>query len=71
MGEKERGLLKLVCLPLKELAKEIDVGYGNIRNWTTGRAPIPSAYRAKLVQFIRKHVKRLEKAADELERDSE
>jgi len=69
MGEKERELLKLVCLPLKDLAVALDVGYDNLRNWSVGRAPIPAPYRKKLARHIRKHIKRLEKAADELEQE--
>ena len=42
-------------------------GYANLRNWTTGRAAIPEAYRGKLAAFMRRHGKRLQKAADELE----
>jgi len=70
MGDKERELLKLVCLPLKDLAGSLGVGYENIRNWSMGRVEIPKTYRGKLAEFIRQHAKRLEKAADELEADS-
>lgn len=71
MGEREKEILKLVCLPLKDLAEAIGVSYSKLRNWSVGRTQIPDAHRTALVRFIRRHAKRLEKAADALENKPE
>jgi len=67
MGEKDRTMLKLVCLPLKALAEALDVPYGSVRNWSSGRTDFPDKHRPALARFMRLHAKRLEAAAEELE----
>lgn len=66
MGEREQDLIKLTCLPLKELAAAIDVSYTAIRNYSSGR-PVPEDVRARLIRFAREHADQLQAAADELE----
>lgn len=65
MGEQEQELIRLVSLPLKELAEELGVSYAAVRNYAAGR-PIPSTVRVKLARFAEKHAKRLERAAADL-----
>ena len=67
MQPKDRAMLKLVCLPLKELAEELDTSYSNVRNWSSGHKEIPDKYRKPLATFMRKHAKRIHKAASEME----
>ena len=66
MGEKEKELLKLVCLPLKDLAAALGVPYATMRNWTTGRTMSDDNRRA-LAAFMRSHGAQLVKRAEELE----
>ena len=63
---KDRAMMKTLCLPLKELAVELDTSYSNVRNWSSGAKEIPAKYRKPLGDFMKKHAKRLEKAAAEL-----
>jgi hypothetical protein len=67
MQPKDRAMLKLVCLPLKELAVELDTSYSNVRNWSSGHKDIPAQYRRPLAAFMRRHARRIEKAADAME----
>jgi len=71
MQPKDRSKLKLVCLPLKELAEELETSYSNVRNWSSGQKEIPDKYRKPLAAFMRKHAKRIDKAAAEMEPDKE
>ena len=41
MPPTDRAMLKLACLPLKELAEELDISYSNVRNWSSGHKEIP------------------------------
>ena len=66
MGEKEKEVLSLVCLTLKELAASLGVSYTSVRNWSAGR-PMPSDARRALAAFMRTHAARLVKLAEELE----
>lgn len=59
-------MLKLVCLPLKELAEELGTSYSNVRNWSSGQKEIPAKYRKPLAAFMRKHAKRIERAAEDM-----
>ena len=61
-------MLKVICLPLKELAKALGVPYSTARNWSSGRTDLPEKYRAALAAFMRKHAAELVKLAEELER---
>ena len=61
-------MIKALCLPLKLLAEELDTSYSNVRNWSSGAKEIPDKYRKPLAAFMRKHARRLEKAADEMGR---
>ena len=67
MQPKDRAMLKLVCLPLKELAAELDTSYSNVRNWSSGHKEIPDRYRKPLAAFMRRHAKRIDKAAEAME----
>ena len=60
-------MLKLVCLPLKDLADALGAPYGSVRNWSSGRVDFPESYRRALARFMRAHAARLEAAAEELE----
>ena len=64
-------MLKLVCLPLKDLAGELGVPYSTVRNWSSGRTDIPPRYLPSLAAFMRKHAGRLKAAADDLEGERE
>ena len=59
-------MLKLVCFPLKKLAAELGTSYSNVRNWSSGEKEIPQKYRKPIAAFMRKHAKRIKKAADEI-----
>jgi DNA-binding transcriptional regulator YiaG len=61
-------MIKALCLPLKVLAEELETSYSNVRNWSSGAKEIPDKYRKPLAAFMRKHARRLEKAADEMGR---
>jgi hypothetical protein len=61
-------MLKLVCLPLKELAEELGTSYSNVRNWSSGAKEIPEKYRQPLAAFMKRHAKRIAKAAEGMER---
>ncbi len=68
MGDEDRALLKLICFPQKELADTIGATYSTLRNWSSGKDEIPSEYHAAIARFMRLHAKRLEAAAEELEK---
>ena len=63
-------MLKLVCLPLKDLAAALHVPYSTLRNWSAGRTDMPEHYHARLATFVRQHAANLVKLADELEEDT-
>ena len=60
-------MMKLLCLPLKELAEELDTSYSNVRNWSSGAKDIPEKYRRAIAVFMRRHAKRIARAADQME----
>jgi hypothetical protein len=66
MQPRDRTVIKTLCLPLKALAEELETSYSNVRNWSSGAKEIPAKYRKPLAGFIRKHARRLEKAAEEI-----
>ena len=66
MQPTDRATLKLVCLPLKQLADELDTSYSNVRNWSSGHKEIPDKYRKPLAAFMRRHATRIRKAASEI-----
>jgi hypothetical protein len=66
MGEREQNLIKLLCLPLKGLARALDVSYTAARNYSSGR-PVPADVRQRLATFAREHAAELGRLADELE----
>jgi hypothetical protein len=68
MQSDDRAKIKTLCLPLKQLAAELDTSYSNVRNWSSGQKEIPDKYRRPLAVFMKKHARRLEKAAEELVR---
>jgi hypothetical protein len=66
MQPQDRAMIKTLCLPLKELAEELETSYSNVRNWSSGAKEIPAKYRKPLASFMKQHAKRLEKAAREM-----
>ncbi len=68
MGEETQRLIKLVCVPIVELASAIRVPYDTVRGWSSGRADPSPENRTALADFMRQHAKKLVAAADELER---
>ena len=67
MGEETQGLIKLVCVPIMELAGAIRVPYDTVRGWSSGRADPSPENRKALAKFMRQHAKKLLAAAEELE----
>src|SRR5688572_11105158 len=59
MQPRDRAMIKALCLPLKELAAQLDTSYSNVRNWSSGAKEIPDKYRKPLATFMKKHAKRL------------
>ncbi len=68
MGEETQRMIKLVCLPIVELSRELQVPYDTVRGWSSGRADNPSPENRKaLAAFMRAHAKKLVAAAEQLE----
>ena len=67
MGEETQRLIKLVCIPILELAGAIRVPYDTVRGWSSGRADPSPENRQALAKFMRQHAGKLVAAADELE----
>ena len=70
MGEVAQRIMKLLFVPLQEIANSLGVGYDTVKGWSSGRAdPSPENGKA-LAKFMRQHAKKLLAAADELEGSS-
>ena len=66
MQPHDRAMIKTLCLPLKELAADLDTSYSNVRNWSSGAKEIPPKYRKPLAAYMRKHARLLERAAQRM-----
>ena len=67
MGEDTKNLIKLICLPISDLAEALGVPYDTVRSWSSGRAdPSPENVEA-LVRFIEEHAEKLMAEANKLE----
>lgn len=67
MTERMRRALKLVCLPMTELAESLGVGYDTVKGWSSGRADPSPENREIFVTFIRAHAHKLLELAEDLE----
>ncbi len=67
MSEDTKSLIKLVCLPIKDLSRDLGVTYDTVRSWSSGRIDPSPANRAALLRLIRQHAKKLRATVDELE----
>ena len=67
MGERTERILRLLHMPFTEIATQVGVGYDTVKGWSAGRADPSGTNRQALADFLRRHAKRLEAAAEELE----
>ena len=67
MGEREREILRLACLSLKDVADATGIAYGTVRNWSAGRIEMSAEGRLAVALFFREHGAKLVKLAEELE----
>ena len=67
MSEDTKSLIKLVCLPIKDLSRDLGVPYDTVRSWSSGRIDPSPENRAALLKFMGEHAKKLRATVDELE----
>ena len=64
MSEDTKSLIKLVCLPIKDLSEALGVPYDTVRSWSSGRIDPSPENRAALVKFIEEHAEKLRAAIE-------
>ena len=64
MSEDTKNLLKLVCLPIKDLSEALGVPYDTVRSWSSGRVDPSPENRAALIRFIGEHAEKLRDAVE-------
>ena len=64
MSEDTKSLIKLVCLPIKDLSEALGVPYDTVRSWSSGRIDPSPANRAALLRFMGEHAKKLRAAIE-------
>lgn len=66
MSEETKNLIKLVCLPIKDLSEALGVPYDTVRSWSSGRIDPSPENRAALLKFMGEHANKLWSAVEEL-----
>ena len=64
MSEATKNLVKLVCLPIKDLSEALGVPYDTVRSWSSGRTDPSPENRAALLRFMGEHAKKLRAAIE-------
>ena len=67
MGEQTEAVIRLLHLPMAEIAAGVGVSYDTVKGWSYGRSEPSPENRAALLSFMRKHAAELVKLAEELE----
>ncbi len=66
MGDYTKSALRLLHLPLEEIAEGVGVGYDTVKGWSSGRSDPSLENRAALATFMRHHAEEVARVAEEM-----
>ena len=67
MGDETKSVIRLLHLPMEDIAKGTRVSYDTVKGWSYGRSDPSPENRLALAAFMRAHAARVLDAAEELE----